>query len=415
MSIIIGDYRYYSMGGDNAYVTVVDRTKTEYGTIQQAVQIDGRSYTVRYMDDCFHNCINMIYPPTIPSTITSMPHAFANCTALKTPPILPSSLTSMTYCFQGCSSLATTPTIPANVLNMMGCFKDCTSLVNVVNIPPNVTSMDYCFDNCKSLQTVPTIPSGVTEFSGCFLNCTSLTGDVRFMCSGNVTVSSVFAGTTKPIVLYTYASNPSGIKGGATNVILAHIDITPLDSKVVEYYQDSTTGGKIRIDLLLDCTQGKYIINTYGHTLYGMDGNPISIGDDVVQPANLRCYIIVPSTNQIGGSAVVMIQTMTPIADRATIGVSSIAQPSQIKQQRETEPISSQIDVTNIRFNPKTTALNKYTVGDVIGITTTDMTKVQTNVDADKVKHFITHADNVKVNDGVTLQDWITEQYNNLT
>ena len=130
----------------------------------------------------------------------------------------------------------------------------------------------------------------------------------------------------------------------------------------------------------------------------------------------LRCYMIidnvlpqVPSSNMV-----VWVGFAGDYTTNGKIGSPSTATPAQIKQAGLTDPISPTIDVTNIRFNPEATGLNKYNVGDVIGVTTTDMGKAQTNVEGD-IKHVITHASNVRINDTTTLQDWITEQYNNLT
>lgn len=388
-SFIQGDYEYVTYSStDNVSVGAVNRHKTTYNNIPSQVQHNGITYVVTDMNHCFTDCGNLVSPPEIPNTITNMNFAFENC-----------------------SSLTTFPIIPPSVKEMQACFKGCWKVNGHVTIPQGVTDLYSCFEECKLLTTAPKIPSNVRGVTRLFYGCTSLIGDV-FIMGDNITVYTYcFYDTINPITLYTYSSNANNIRNTAnnSNITLAHINIVPLSSK--------TQNGGTRVDMLLDCTYGKYIANIGSNmTLYDMGDNPIQIGDSVEQPSLLRCYGVynvgdilqVPTTNLI-----ISIRTISPSYNAVTIGAPSTATPSAIKQQGESNPISPRIDVTNVRFNPETTNL-PYNVGEIVGVNTTTMTKSQTNVDGD-IKHIVAHADNVMIDANTSLQDWITEQYSYLT
>lgn len=344
LDIVIGDYRYYTQGGYNAYVTVKNRTKTSYENPLSVVTYGGETYYVRFMENCFMDCVNMIHPPEIPQGISDMGYAFANCT---------------------------------------------------------------------SLVEAPVIPSSVSNLSACFLNCTSLSGDVVVLGNSfsNTYIDWMFEDTILPITLYTYSDKSSYMAATAnnSNVTASHISILPISSVSIKHNGKQRT----RVDMVLDCTYGKYIVSNNG-TLYNMNGDELQTGESVEQPSTLRCYGIYDTPQVPNSNMTISVKTISPNTNTAFVGQPSTATLAQIKQAGLTDPISPTIDVTNIRFNPEATGLNKYNVGDVIGITTTSMGKAQTNVDGD-IKHVITHASNVKVSDTQTLQDWITEQYNNLT
>lgn len=182
--------------------------------------------------------------------------------------------------------------------------------------------------------------------------------------------------------------------------------ITPINSNVVN--------GNIEIDMLVDCVGSNVLngIRPSNMLLYTNDGTPITFPYSPPQ-CTMRCKGVVPIVRgELPNVIPVAIANETGVYSYVNVNAPSTATPSIMKQNGETTPISPRIDVSNIRFNPQTTDLS-YTVGEILGVRTTNMTKAQTNVDGD-VKHIVTHADNVKVNDTTTLQDWITEQYNYL-
>lgn len=197
-----------------------------------------------------------------------------------------------------------------------------------------------------------------------------------------------------------------------------YVPITLLGSRALNKVENNTyeTINGIRVDMLVDCRLSGDIVNMLPSSmkaLYYMDNTQIVL--PYTPPRGfIQCYGILDANNPSPQSNL-WLSLANPVGwKNVCVGYPSTATPTQIKQEGETNLISPTIDVTNIRFNPETTGINKYTVGDVIGVTTTNMTKSQTNVDND-VKHIVTHASNVRINDTTTLQDWITEQYNNLT
>lgn len=149
--IIIGDYKYYVYESGNAWVRVVDKTKSSYDNIPNTITYDGRTYTVTDMEQCFYGCSSLVTAPAIPSTVTNMHSCFYGCSSLTAAPIIPNGVTNLKFCFSGCSSLATAPIIPNGVTNMNACFQRCRSLVTAPTIPASVTDMGYCFGGCTSL------------------------------------------------------------------------------------------------------------------------------------------------------------------------------------------------------------------------------------------------------------------------
>lgn len=369
-TFVIGDYKYTTTGSNTVAVNVNDRTKSSYEDIPSSVTYGDITYSV----------------------------------------------TNINTCFQGCTSLTQAPVIPSSVTDMYRCFYGCTSLTQAPTIPNSVTDMNSCFYNCASLTQAPVIPNSVTTMEACFRGCTSLIGDIYILkTSYLILYSNMFYNTVLPITLHSYYDGAQTWANTANNgnvTVGGTISPTVLNTQFIE-------SKKYRVDMLLDCTNCGSITDIIPNgVLYDMNDNQIQFGvGDNNYNGLLRCYAIIEATNQVpNANTSITIKNVAPSSSYTSmsVGTPSTATPSVIKQEGETDPISPTIDVTNVRFNPETTGLNKYTVGDVIGVTTTNMTKSQTNVDND-VKHIVTHASNVRINDTITLQDWITEQYNYLT
>jgi hypothetical protein len=116
---VYGDYKYTYTGIQNvgyageAYdisgwaVTVLDKSKTSYGTILSSIN----GLDVVELGDTFKNCTNLVTAPEIPETIVGMGNAF-----------------------EGCTNLVTMSTIPESVRITHSMFSDCPSLTGEIEI-----------------------------------------------------------------------------------------------------------------------------------------------------------------------------------------------------------------------------------------------------------------------------------------
>lgn len=462
---IQGDYSYIILGDYSLRARAIDKTKTTYEDIPKNVTYQGTTYFVTdldscfynctsltsapiipdsviymddcfkgctsltsvpiipvgvtYMSDCFYNCTSLASPPIIPDSVTNMAGCFSVCTSLTNPPMIPDGVIYISTCFGGCTSLTSAPIIPDSVTNMRMCFTDCTSLTSPPVIPDSVTYMADCFNGCTSLISAPIIPDSVTNIAGCFRGCTSLTGDIYILAPllSDIAIRHCFDGTIAPIVLHAYNGGQALANTSNNHNVIVGENITPivLNTQAIE-------GKRWRVEMLLG---GENVGSITGMvpsgTLYDMDDNEIifGIGANSAQSCS-RCYAIFESNNQVPNASMnLTIQNVAPPStyQRVAVGVPSTATPSQIKQEGESSLISARTDVGSVRFNPIGTGLDTYNVGALLnrfGVqASSNYTKTQTNLDND-IKHCVTHAQNVMIDSTTTLQDWITEQYNNL-
>lgn len=345
-------------------------------------------------------------------------------------------VTDATNCFYKCTSLVQAPVIPNSVTDMFNCFFRCTSLTQAPVIPDGVTNMEWCFAYCTSLTTAPVIPDSVTNIKNCFRGCTSLVGDAYIL--GNPLTDGVFKDTMLPITVYTFnqtVANSSKLSASNNNVTIqtessqGDVPITILGTRTLTEEENITYGTDvgIRIDLLADCTDGVALTNiyinnvAYSNVLYDMDNNLIPLNSKsaplYIPPDYLRCYIIINAPQIVPDKRLNLfigkVAFMKTNAEDKKVAYPSTATPSQVKQEGQSNLISPQIDIFNISFNPETTKLNEYTIGSLIGVARLDVIRAQTNDLHNQypIKHIVTHANNVKVSDTQTLQDWITEQY----
>lgn len=393
---IIGDYKYTTNDTSHTVqVDVNDRLKLSYEDIPATVTYDGVTYRV----------------------------------------------TDASYCFRGCASLTEAPVIPNSVTLMRGCFENCTSLIQAPIIPNNVIYLGSCFKNCTSLTEAPIIPNRVDVMHECFENCTSLTGNLYILGNPYYLPSALY-GTTQPIRVYTfYRSVADALKNSSdnNNIIIqtdasqGDVPITILNTRALTRNENTTynTSHGIRVDLLVDCSDGGGLTNVYinnsiySNVLYDMYGNLIPLNGSnsplYIPPDYLRCYIIIEAPQIVPTNTFSFYMTKVAFdrtsAENKNIYYPSTATHSQILQEGNNDIISPQIDVKNIRVNSKGSGLNAYTVADITGSNSIGMINVQTNVNyevddvAIDIKHVVTHASNVKVGNTTTLQDWITNMY----
>ena len=136
-----------------------------------------------------------------------MGYTFSACRQIVIPPVIPNSVTTMTQTFSGCSKLTIAPIIPNGVISMMGTFSSCNSLKSHAGstapdgdfsgykIPDGVTNMDSTFYSCTLIKKAPAIPASVITMGektaiegnvcGTFQYCRNLTGTL--ICNANPT------------------------------------------------------------------------------------------------------------------------------------------------------------------------------------------------------------------------------------
>lgn len=137
------------------------------------------STVVRYVQQAFMNCINLIDASNfiLPNTIENGWEIFRGCTKLITPPpAINGTRANYNGIFRECSSLNTVPTFSNNISQLINAFRDCTSLVS----PPEIKHIDNCemghmFYGCTSLTSVPVLPKTILNAYYMFYNCVNLT------------------------------------------------------------------------------------------------------------------------------------------------------------------------------------------------------------------------------------------------
>lgn len=137
---------------------------------------EGVSFANNNMHYAFHECLNLISAPVIPTNVTDLSYAFVCCANLASTPNIPSKVTNMQSAFSRCLSITDAPTIPASVTIMTWTFSGCQNLVNAPNMSnaKNVTNMYRTFQNCTNLKNAPVIPANVTDMVDTFYNCYNL-------------------------------------------------------------------------------------------------------------------------------------------------------------------------------------------------------------------------------------------------
>ena len=137
---------------------------------------EGVSFANNNMHYAFHECLNLISAPVIPTNVTDLSYAFACCANLASTPNIPSKVTNMQSAFSRCLSITDAPAIPASVTIMTWAFSGCQNLVNAPDMSnaKNVTNMYRTFQNCTNLKNAPVIPANVTDMVDTFYNCYNL-------------------------------------------------------------------------------------------------------------------------------------------------------------------------------------------------------------------------------------------------
>lgn len=137
---------------------------------------EGVSFANNNMHYAFHECLNLISAPVIPTNVTDLSYAFVCCANLASTPNIPSKVTNMQSAFSRCLSITDAPAIPASVTIMMWAFSGCQNLVNAPDMSnaKNVTNMYRTFQNCTNLKNAPVIPANVTDMVDTFYNCYNL-------------------------------------------------------------------------------------------------------------------------------------------------------------------------------------------------------------------------------------------------
>lgn len=188
----IGDYIYFVRSSSKGTVSPrpVDTTKESYADLVSPITYNEETYIITDLDGwkksetgsdsytgygSFRGCTNLVTPPTLPSSVTSMRKTFFECTSLKTAPDIPSGVTDMMECFYHCSALETGPeVIPSGVTNVIRLFCGCTLLQNAPALPENAKSLTATFGDCASLTHPPVIPASVTNMWSTFDGCINL-------------------------------------------------------------------------------------------------------------------------------------------------------------------------------------------------------------------------------------------------
>ena len=137
---------------------------------------EGVSFANNNMHYAFHECLNLVNAPVIPTNVTDLSYAFVCCANLASTPNIPSKVTNMQSAFSRCLSITDAPAIPASVTIMTWAFSGCQNLVNAPDMSnaKNVTNMYRTFQNCTNLKNAPVIPANVTYMVDTFYNCYNL-------------------------------------------------------------------------------------------------------------------------------------------------------------------------------------------------------------------------------------------------
>lgn len=153
----------------------------------------------------------------LPSGLTTLIRAFYGCKNLVKPPVIPSGVTSLEMTFSTCWNLIETPEIPNTVTNLASTFEYCIKLKSIsYAIPSGVTNMSFTFSGCSEFSVgLVGLPDSVTNMSGTFSNCVKIPSvripqnvtDIRFVCDGCISMTSIYMKTVPQNILYTNAFN----------------------------------------------------------------------------------------------------------------------------------------------------------------------------------------------------------------
>lgn len=151
IEIVKGDYKYTRYEDTGWSVETTDKTKTEYGPIEN--EIDG--IPVVSLDFTFHHCDKLVNPPVIPNTVKLMRHTFQGCFQIANlgDYNIPNSVEYLDSAFADCKNMTIAPQIPNSVINITNTFLNCVSLKEMPKIPDNIKQIGT-FDGCISLNSI---------------------------------------------------------------------------------------------------------------------------------------------------------------------------------------------------------------------------------------------------------------------
>ena len=161
-------YHYHLVSGQPniSSVKVTDTTRSNYLSFNISPSVNGITFSVGSMKECFKNCSYITSAtsiPEIPNVITDLESCFENCTSLVVAPTIPSNIVNMTSCFSGCTSLETVSTIPYNVEYIDNCFNDCIKLTGEIEVYNTPKEYENIFqDTIKSITIIDNNETGYT-------------------------------------------------------------------------------------------------------------------------------------------------------------------------------------------------------------------------------------------------------------
>ena len=153
-------------------VRIKDDSKTTYRSMYENLA----AQPVRFADNTFAGCKNLITSPAMPNEIVTMYYTFDGCSKLTDFSNIPAGVKTIEGCFYDCESLKKIPHLPEGLINTESAFCGCTALQDVSNIPSSVVNIaEFTFSNCSGLTSVE-IPDSVTSIGdSAFSDCTGLT------------------------------------------------------------------------------------------------------------------------------------------------------------------------------------------------------------------------------------------------
>lgn len=379
--------------------------------------------------------------------------AFSNCVSLVTPPSIPSHIRDMSYCFYGCTSLQSAPDLSnTNVSNMDFCFYGCTSLLTPPILPQNlIYSLISCFRGCSKLQSAPIFYNGesntTTNIHGCYYGCSSLSGDVYLPnnISSASNVAYVFSNTgdipnriyvhTKSEFIDDIVATSSFTEDGTPKytAVAGSTNVNICNTRRLTDAENTsfgTTNG-VRIDMLIDGSKAGIIegLSRSGIVFYNAITNT-----QITFPTTLGCvrsYAIVDNVPNIPTAITFKFLTRNYYEPTISVYAPCTAQPCDLIHDGDTNPMSIDITTQNVIVHGAgSDAVTLYTflgflyryiypstygrlIADFIGEKTDRIQQYDgTN---DNTKHINMTADSIKVTNDSTLQDVITQLYNDLS
>ena len=413
--------------------------------------------TVEYLSECFSGCtklttVNGLHNCSADSIDLS--YCFYNCTSLITPPILPPSPSrlDLSGCFSGCTSLVEGGVLDGNYIgSMYHCYDGCTSLVTPPILPNTIRTMDACFKNCSKLQSAPMIYDEANgnnvSLIDCFFGCTSLSGDVYLPNNIGYVGTNVFKSTgniadkiyvhTKSDRINDIVATSSFTADGTTKFTARVGDVITnicntrrlTDAENISF---NTTNG-VRIDMLIDGHSAGIIegLSRSGIVFYNAITNT-----QITFPTTLGCvraYAIVDNVPNVPDRITFNFVTKNYVDSIISVYAPCTAQPCDLIHDGETNPMSiGNLTTQNVIVHGADAggAVNLYTFlgflyryiypstyGRLIAEFISSETDRIQHYDGtnDNTKHINTTADSIKVTNDSTLQDVITQLYNDLS